>query len=197
MIDVAEVVNVERNERIATCTCLITGLLLLAVSQTGCATNLGTGGSVVDELVEDYPITVGHVVEARMDTKTRLRVYIDICEEADEPLGCIRGNLRLLAMVEAHKKGVLERLANRYLLDGKDKPIYVYGPLCEGLEEMILVPRCQLAVAISVWDPDLKDYIVYSTLHGDGALVDRPGFQTFLGVTGKAANIARKALTGI
>jgi hypothetical protein len=160
----------------------------------GCATDLGTGAKVVEALGSNYPITVGRLVEARMDTSSRLRVYISICDDAG-PEGpvCAEEGLRVLAMVESRRTRVLKRLANRYLRDGSEKPLYVYGPLCDGMEEMILVPRCQKAVAIGVWDPLLRDYVIYSTLHGSGSFVESEGFDTFLEVTGRAAGIARKA----
>ncbi len=160
----------------------------------GCATDLGTGRRVVDTLQNSYPITVGRLVTAQLDTRHRLRVYLQICEDADAdgPV-CSEESLRVLAMVEADKKSLLERIANRYLEAGREKPVYVYGPMCDGMQEMILVPRCQLAVALSIWDPYLRDYVVYSTLHGSGSFLESDGFGTFLEVTGRAAGIARKA----
>ncbi len=160
----------------------------------GCATNLGTGSHVVADLEAAYPITVGRLVTAQLDTSHRLRVYLQICEDADlsGPV-CADDSLRVLAMVEADKKSLLQRIAERYLEDGRNHPVYVYGPLCDGLQEMILVPRCQLAVALSIWDPNLQDYVVYSTTHGSGSFLESEGFDTFLDVTGRAAGIVKKA----
>ncbi|MDJ0866871.1 MAG: hypothetical protein QNK03_12235 [Myxococcota bacterium] len=165
------------------------------LAATGCATDLGTGPEALEDLSYDYPITVGRLVEARMDTKDRLRVYLSICHDAGAtgPV-CASGGLRMLAIAEAKTKRVLERLAERYLIDGAERPVYVYGPICEGMQEMILVPRCQLAMAIGVWDPGLDDYIVYSTMHGEGALIDSEGFKTFIDLTGRAAGLARKSV---
>lgn len=160
----------------------------------GCATNLGTGTDVVATLEASFPITVGRLVTAQLDTGHRLRVYLQICEDADAhgPV-CSEDSLRVLAMVEANKKSLLRRLAERYLEEGRDHPVYVYGPLCEGLQEMILVPRCQVAVALSIWDPHLEDYVVYSTAHGSGSFLESEGFNTFLELTGRAAGIMKKA----
>lgn len=173
-------------------------LLLLSfslISLGGCATDLGTGDQVIEELQTDFPITVGRLIQARMDPSRRLRIYLEICEDLgpDGTPVCRENSLRVLAMVEAEKKSLLERIANEYLAAGKEKPVYVYGPLCEGLEEMILVPRCQLALALGVWDPILEDYIVYSTLHGTGSFVESEGFGTFITVTGQATGLMRKA----
>jgi hypothetical protein len=141
-----------------------------------------------------HPITVGRLVEARMDTSHRLRVYLQICEDATpEGIVCSDDARRVLAMVEAKRKSLLQRLADRYLKDGRERPVYVYGPICDGLEEMILVPRCQIAVAMGIWDPYLQDYVIYSTLHGSGSFVESEGFNTLMEVTGRAAGIARKA----
>jgi hypothetical protein len=169
---------------------LVLGTPVLA----GCATNLGTGSHVIASLEATYPITVGRLVAAQLDTSHRLRVYLQICEDADAqgPV-CSEESLRVLAMVEADKKSLLQRIASRYLEEGRDHPVYVYGPLCEGLQEMILVPRCQLAVALSIWDPHLEDYVVYSTTHGSGSFIESEGFNTFLEVTGRAAGIVKKA----
>ena len=71
-------------------------------------------------------------------------------------------------------------------------PVYVYGPACDGLAEMILVPRCQRAMAISAWDPHLRDYVVYSTLYGDSVL-ESSGFENFVSVTGRITGLVRKA----
>jgi predicted small secreted protein len=159
-----------------------------------CATNLGTGSRIAHLIETTYPITVGRLVEAHMDTGHRLRVYLQLCQDIGlGGLVCSEDDLRILAVVEAEKKSLLHRLAERYLDEGREKPIYVYGPMCEGLEEMILVPRCQTAVALGVWDPYLKDYVLYSTLHGSGALVESAGFNTFLELTGKAVGIIKKA----
>ena len=169
--------------------------LFVASLYSACATNLGTGHQVLESLQTSYPITVGKLVEAHMDTNDRLRVYLQICEDAGpEGAVCSDDGLRVLAMVEARKKRVLERLAHRHLVNGAERPVYVYGPMCEGFEEMILVPRCQQAVAIGVWDPYLRDYVVYSTLHGNGSFVESDGFETFLDLTGRAAGLARKAV---
>ncbi len=177
-----------RRARVALCA------LALATLLPACATDLGTGSRVISELQESYPITVGRLVDAHMDTRHRLRVYLQICQDAGpEGMVCADDDLRVLALVEADKKSLLERLAQRYLADGRDKPVYVYGPLCDGFGEMIVVPRCQTAVALGIWDPRLRDYVLYSTLHGSGSLIESDGFNTFLEVTGKAAGLARKA----
>lgn len=167
--------------------------LSLPLLSTSCTTNLGTGSKVVYSLKTSYPITVGRLVAAKLDPSRRLRVYLQICQDAnDEGPVCSNDDLRVLAMVESGEKRLLKRLAERYLVEGKDKPVYVYGPMCEGLEEMILVPRCQKALAIGIWDPNLRDYVVYSTLHGDSVLQSE-GFENFLEVTGKATSVVRKA----
>ncbi len=175
---------------------LAAGAALALVALPGCATNLGTGDTVVAELHTSFPTTVGKLVDAHMDTRHRLRVYLQICEDAgpDDGPVCSDDGLRVLALVEARKKRVLERLAHRHLVNGAERPVYVYGPMCEGFEEMILVPRCQHAVAIGVWDPYLRDYVVYSTQHGNGSFVESEGFETFLDLTGRAAGLARKAV---
>jgi hypothetical protein len=136
---------------------------------------------------------VGRLVTAQLDPSRRLRVYLQICQDGDEggPV-CSESDLRLLAMVESGRKSLLERLAERYLLEGREMPVYVYGPMCDGLKEMIRVPRCQTAVALGIWDPNLKDYVIYSTTHGDGML-ESEGFERFIEVTGRASGIARKA----
>ena len=138
---------------------------------------------------------MGRLVDAHMDTKHRLRIYLQICQDAapDGSMVCGDDDLRVMALVEANKRSLLERIAERYLNDGRDKPVYVYGPRCDGFEEMIVVPRCQTAVALGIWDPRLRDYVLYSTHHGSGALVDSEGFNSFLEVTGRAAGIVRKA----
>lgn len=168
--------------------------LLLALPLLACATDLGTGTDVVRNLEQAYPITVGRLVAATMDTGHRLRVYLQICED-EGPAGpiCREDGVRVLAMVEANKKSLLQRIADRYLEAGKSKPVYVYGPRCEGLEEMILVPRCQSALALGIWDPHLEDYVFYSTLHGSGGMIESEGFNTFLEVAGRAAGIVKKA----
>lgn len=169
-------------------------VVLTAFLLGGCATDLGTGSNVVESLLKTHPITVGRLVEARMDTNQRLRVYLQICEDATpEGVVCSDDGLRVLAMVEANRRSLLKRLAERYLQDGRDHPVYVYGPICDGLEEMILVPRCQIAVAMGIWDPYLQDYVIYSTLHGSGSFVESEGFSTLIEVTGRAAGLARKA----
>ncbi len=172
-------------------------LLLAALAATsllaGCAHDLGTGNAVVADLKTSYPTTVGKLVTAYLDPSRRLRVYLQICRDADAdgPV-CLEDDLRVLALVESGRKSLLERLAGRYLQDGSEKPVYVYGPMCEGFEEMILVPRCQNAMAIGIWDPHLRDYVVYSTLHGD-SLIQSEGFENFLEATGMAAGVIKKA----
>jgi len=166
--------------------------LALALLLTGCATNLGTGLGVMEQLEEIYPITVGKLVAAHMDPSRRLRVYVSLCHENPNGPVCGREEPRVLAMVESGERRLLERLAERYLIEGRDKPLYIYGPMCDGLEEMVVVPRCQAAIALGVWDPYLNDYIVYSTLHGDGVMQSE-GFETFIEVTGRAAGLVRKA----
>ena len=172
-------------------------LLLVAatLALAACATDLGTGFEVAETIEQSYPITVGRLVDAHMDTRHRLRIYLQICQDATQDgMICSDDDLRVMALVEAEKRSLLERIAERYLVDGRDKPVYVYGPLCDGFEEMIVVPRCQSAVAIGIWDPRLRDYVLYSTHHGSGALVNSSGFSTFLEVTGRAAGLARKAV---
>jgi len=168
-------------------------VLVLVVLPTGCSTDLGTGTKVVQSLQASYPITMGRLVTAQLDPSRRLRVYLQICQDGDEggPV-CSESDLRLLAMVESGRKSLLERLAERYLVEGREMPIYVYGPMCDGLKEMILVPRCQTAMALGIWDPNLKDYVIYSTTYGDGVL-ESEGFERFIEVTGRASGIARKA----
>lgn len=174
---------------------LATRAALALIALSGCATNLGTGNTVVDELHTSFPTTVGKLIDAHMDTSHRLRVYLQICEDAGpEGAVCSDDGLRVLALVEARKKKVLERLAHRHLVNGSERPVYVYGPMCEGFAEMILVPRCQRAVAIGVWDPYLRDYVVYSTEYGNGSFVESEGFETFIDLTGRAAGLARKAV---
>lgn len=170
---------------------LVATMLTLA---TGCATNLGTGERVIDELYNAYPITVGLLVEAHLDTRERLRIYLQVCEDGDHrgPI-CDDTGFRVLAMVHAEKKSLLERIDQRYLELGKEKPVYVYGPACDGMEEIILVPHCQQVVALGIWDPHLLDYVFYSPGHGSGSFVQSPGFEAFLEVTGRAAGIVRKA----
>lgn len=172
---------------------ILLALVVATLVATGCGHNLGTGNQVVADLRTSYPTTVGKLVTAYLDPSRRLRVYLQICRDADAqgPV-CLDNDLRVLAMVESSRKSLLERLATRYLQDGGDKPVYVYGPMCEGFEEMILVPRCQNALAIGIWDPHLRDYVVYSTLHGDSVL-ESEGFENFLEATGKAAGVVRKA----
>jgi hypothetical protein len=168
-------------------------LVVVVLVPTACTNDLGTGSRVLQDLQSHYPITVGRLVTAQLDPVRRLRVYLQICQDGDEggPV-CSESDLRLLAMVESGHKSLLERLAERYLLEGREMPVYVYGPMCDGLEEMILVPRCQTAVALGIWDPNLKDYVIYSTTHGDGVL-ESEGFERFIEVTGRASGIARKA----
>jgi len=164
---------------------------LLSLS-TACATNIGTGRKVMEKLEDTYPITVGKLVAAHMDPSRRLRVYVSLCHENPTGPVCGREEPRVLAMVESNERKLLERLAERYLVEGRDKPVYIYGPMCDGMEEMVVVPRCQNALALGVWDPYLNDYIVYSTLHGD-SVMESEGFQNFLQVTGQAAGILRQA----
>jgi hypothetical protein len=171
---------------------LLVVMFAVAWLATGCATDIGTGLQVIQKLEETYPITVGKLVAAHMDPNRRLRVYVSLCHENPNGPVCGRDEPRVLAMVESGERRLLERLAERYLIEGRDRPIYVYGPMCDGLEEMVVVPRCQNALALGVWDPYLNDYIVYSTLHGD-SVMESEGFENFLEVTGKAAGIARKA----
>ena len=171
---------------------LVVALACLSL-QLGCATDIGTGLSVMEKLEDAYPITVGKLVAAHMDPSRRLRVYVSLCHESPSgPATCGREEPRVLAMVESGERRLLERLAERYLIEGRDKPVYVYGPMCDGMEEMVVVPRCQNAIALGVWDPYLNDYIVYSTLHGD-SVMESEGFENFLEVTGKAAGLVRKA----
>lgn len=159
-----------------------------------CATDIGTGTTVMQQLEETYPITVGKLVAAHMESSRRLRIYVTLCDDShkNKPPVCPPNEPRVLAIAESGEKKLLKRLSERYLIEGRDKPVYVYGPMCEGLDEMVIVPNCQMAVALSIWDPYLNDYIVYSTLHGDSA-VESDGFQKFLEVTGKAAGVVRKA----
>ena len=173
---------------------LLPALASLLLLFPGCATNLGTGTEVVQDLSTHYPITVGRLVTAHLDPSKRLRVYLQICQDAgpDGPV-CSEDDLRVLAMVESNRESLLKRLVERYLEAGKEQPIYVYGPMCEGMSEMILVPRCQTALALGIWDPLLRDYIVYSTLHGTGSFLESEGFDTFLEVTGRASGLARTA----
>ena len=74
-----------------------------------------------------------------MDTTSRLRVYLEICEDAgpDGPI-CEKDSLRVLALVEANRKSLLQRIAERYLTAGRDMPVYVYGPRCEGVGDVCL-----------------------------------------------------------
>ena len=166
--------------------------LTVALLLSGCAMDIGTGLGVMEQLEETYPITVGKLVAAHMDPSRRLRVYVSLCHENPNGPVCGREEPRVLAMVESGERNLLERLAERYLIEGRDKPLYIYGPMCDGLKEMVVVPRCQSAIALGVWDPYLNDYIVYSTLHGD-SVMESEGFETFLDVTGRAAGLVRKA----
>ncbi len=168
--------------------------LLSTIALFGCATNLGTGEAVISELHHTYPITVGRLVEAHLDKSDRLRVYLQACEERGPgQMLCHDDTFRMLAVVSAERKSLLERIDTRYLEAGKDMPIYVYGPRCEGKEEMIVIPRCQEALALGIWDPYLSDYVFYSTRHGSGSFVESEGFESFLNVTGRAAGIVKKA----
>ena len=166
--------------------------LALAGLLAACATDLGHGLGVMEQLQETYPITVGKLVAAHMDPSRRLRVYVSLCHENPQGPVCGREEPRVLAMVDSGERRLLERLAERYLIEGRDKPVYIYGPMCDGMEEMVVVPRCQSAIALGVWDPYLNDYIVYSTMHGD-SVTQSEGFENFLDVTGKAAGLVRKA----
>lgn len=160
----------------------------------GCATDLGTGKSVISELNNNFPITVGRLVEAHLDKDDRLRIYLEACDQRGPgQVVCHDKSFRMLAVVNAEKKSLLQRIDERYLEAGKDAPIYVYGPHCEGAEEMIVIPRCQQALALGIWDPYLDDYVFYSTQHGSGSFVESDGFESFLNVTGRAAGIVRKA----
>ncbi len=176
---------------------LWTLLPLTSLLLPGCATNLGTGGQAMLQIDQNYPITVGRLVESYLDTSSRLRVYLQICEDAG-PQGpiCSEGSVRMLAMVEAQRTSLLKRIDERYLKAGKERPVYVYGPVCDGMGEMIMVPRCQVAIALGIWDPNLRDYVFYSPRHGSGSLIESQGFNTFLEITGRAAGIARKAGAG-
>jgi len=171
---------------------VLVALLAVALLSAGCATDLGTGLQVMEKLEETYPITVGKLVAAHMDPSRRLRVYVSLCHENPGGPVCGREEPRVLAMVESNERKLLERLAERYLIEGRDKPVYIYGPMCDGMGEMVVVPRCQNAIALGVWDPYLNDYIVYSTLHGD-SVMESEGFENFLAVTGKAAGLVRGA----
>lgn len=168
--------------------------LSLTVALFGCATDLGTGENVISELHHTYPITVGRLIEAHLDKSDRLRLYLQACEE-DGPgqMDCHENTFRILALVTAERKSLLQRIDTRYLEMGKDKPVYVYGPRCDGQDEMIVVPNCQRALALGIWDPYLDDYVFYSTRHGSGSFVKSEGFESFLDVTGRAAGIVRKA----
>ncbi len=159
---------------------------------TACATNMGTGSSVVEQLSASHPITVGRLIRAEVEPSRRLRIYIQLCQNIDAAWVCDDNDLRVLAVIESGEKQLLKRLAQQYLVQGRDMPVYVYGPPCDGLQEMILIPRCQTAIALGVWDPSLRDYIVYSTLHGDG-LMKSDGFNEFIEVTAKATSLARNA----
>src|SRR5262245_6270150 len=171
---------------------LVALLAAALLASLGCATDLGTGVQEMEKLEETYPITMGKLSAAHMDRGRRLRVYVSLCHENPTGPVCGREEPRVLAMVESNERRLLERLAERYLIEGRDKPVYIYGPMCDGMGEMVVVPRCQNAIALGVWDPYLNDYIVYSTLHGD-SVMESEGFQSFLEVTGRAAGLVRKA----
>ena len=99
--------------------------LALALLLTGCAMDLGTGLGVMEQLEETYPITVGKLVAAHMDPSRRLRVYVSLCHENPNGPVCGREEPRVLAMVESGERSLLERLAERYLIEGRDKPLYI------------------------------------------------------------------------
>ncbi len=168
------------------------GIMIWAGLGAGCATDMGTGERVVEDLLSDYPITVGKLIRADIEPSRRLRIYIQLCQNVDGVLTCEDHNQRMLAVIQSGEKKLLQRLANQYLANSGEMPIYVYGPPCDGLEEMILIPRCQTAVALGVYDPSLRDYIVYSTLHGDGML-NSDGFANFIEITATATSLARNA----
>ena len=157
--------------------------VFVAILLGGCATNLGTGAKVVQNLEDTHPTTVGRLIEAQLDTDGRLRIYV----ETDE-------SVRVLAMVRSDNESLLKRIAERYLEAGQGHPIYVYGPLCVGLEEMIVVPHCQRALALGIWDPHLESYVVYSTEHGSGDFFESKGFGAFVGAVDKVGGVARNAL---
>ena len=159
---------------------------------TACATDIGTGTHVIEDLRQDYPISVGRLVHADVEPSRRLRIYLQLCQREGSGYTCAEDDPRMLAMIESGEKKLLKRLAHQYLTEGSGMPVYVYGPPCEGLGEMVLVPRCQSAVALGVWDPHLKDYIVYSTLHGD-SMVSSPHFENFIEVTARATSVAKGA----
>ena len=159
---------------------------------TACATDIGTGTTVVEDLQQDYPISVGRLVHADVEPSRRLRIYLQLCTREENRFVCAEEDPRMLALIESGEKKLLKRLAHQYLEEGSEMPVYVYGPHCEGLGEMVLVPRCQTAVALGVWDPHLKDYIVYSTLHGD-SMVSSPQFENFISVTARATGVAKNA----
>ncbi len=165
---------------------------LVALLWTGCATNMGTGTTVVEQLASEYPITMGRLVRADVEPSRRLRVYLQLCPNIDGAWACDEHDPRMLAVVESGEKQLLRRLAQQYLVSGREMPVYVYGPRCDGLEEMILIPRCQTALALGVWDPALRDYIVYSTMHGDGVMKSA-GFESFIEVTARATSLAKNA----
>lgn len=169
--------------------------LLFAGQLLACATNLGTGESVYRELQSSYPIAIGRLVAAQVEPSRRLKVYLQLCEMRDVSpiaLDCKEEDPRLLAIIESSETKLLKRFAQQYLPLGQEMPVYVYGPSCDGLGEMILIPRCQRAVAISVWDPHLRDYIVYSTMHGDTVL-ESSGFENLVQATSRITGVARRA----
>ena len=160
---------------------------------TSCATDIGTGETVVDHLKQDYPISVGRLVHADVEPSRRLRIYLQLCLRNDGPgYTCTEDDQRMLAVIESGEKKLLKRLAHQYLAQGSEMPVYVYGPHCDGLGEMVLIPRCQTAIALGVWDPHLRDYIVYSTLHGD-SMVSSPEFENLIEVTARATGVAKNA----
>ncbi len=161
----------------------------------GCSTDVGTGLQVMEKLKESHPITVGKLVAAYMDG-SRLRIYLSACRESLQGPVCGRDEPRLLAMIESGERQLLERLAERYLIEGREKPLYIYGPMCDGLEEMVVVPRCQTAIALGVWDPYLNDYIVYSTLHGAN-LIESEGVQELLEVARKVVTLLAELLFAV
>ena len=175
--------------------CLLTLALSLPLLAAGCATDVGTGSDVLTNLKSSYPISVGRLVAAQLGPSRRLKVYVQLCAMRDVSpvqLDCQPDDQRLVAVIESSETKLLRRFAETYLPQGGDMPLYVYGPSCEGLAEMILVPRCQRAMAISAWDPHLQDYVVYSTLYGDSVL-ESSGFENFVSVTGRITGLVRKA----
>ena len=167
-------------------------LAIWTVLAMACTTDIGTGTTVVEDLRQDYPISVGRLIHADVEPSRRLRIYLQLCHREGSGYTCADEDPRMLALIESGEKQLLKRLAHQYLIEGSEMPVYVYGPPCEGLGEMVLVPRCQTAVALGVWDPNLQDYIVYSTLYGD-SMVTSPQFENFIEVTARATGVAKGA----